>query len=74
MDARAETYDARVGGPLPWIVRLARNCAIDRLRSRRVHAAFDATAIDWAPAEAAVRATDIQTPEAAVLDARDAGR
>ena len=35
---RAETYDAQVGGPLPWIVRVARNCAIDRLRARRVRA------------------------------------
>ena len=37
---RAETYDAQVGGPLPWIVRLARNCAIDRLRARRSRAAI----------------------------------
>jgi RNA polymerase sigma-70 factor (ECF subfamily) len=65
---RAETYDARVGGPLPWIVRLARNVAIDRLRARRVRAAIDAPAIDGAVAEA-VPATDIQTPEAAVLAA-----
>ena len=39
---RAETYDAQVGGPLPWIVRVARNCAIDRLRARRVRAPVDA--------------------------------
>ena len=35
---RAETYDAQAGGPLAWIVRVARNCAIDRLRARRVRA------------------------------------
>ena len=35
---RAETYDAQLGGPLPWIVRVTRNCAIDRLRARRVRA------------------------------------
>ena len=43
---RAEIYDARMGGPLPWIVRVARNCAIDRLRARRVRATVDAPAID----------------------------
>ena len=64
---RAEMYDARIGGPLPWIVRLARNCAIDRLRARRVRATVDAPAIDFAAVEAAAPATSIQTPEAAVL-------
>ena len=64
---RAETYDAQIGGPLPWIVRVARNCAIDRLRARRVRAPVDA--LDVAAGEAAVPATGIQTPEAAVLDA-----
>ena len=64
---RAETYDAQVGGPLPWIVRVARNCAIDRLRARRVRATVDAPAIDFAAVVAAAPATDIQTPEAAVL-------
>ena len=64
---RAETYDAQVGGPRPWIVRVARNCAIDRLRARRVRVPVDA--IDLAAVEAAVPATGIQTPEAAVLDA-----
>src|SRR5262245_53967497 len=36
---RAELYDPRLGGPTPWLVRLARNCAIDRLRARRVREA-----------------------------------
>ena len=66
--SRAEIYDARMGGPLPWIVRVARNCAIDRLRARRVRATVDAPAIALAAVEAAP-ATGIQTPEAAVLDA-----
>ena len=50
---RAEIYDGRTGGPLPWIVRVARNCAIDRLRARRVRATVDAPAIDLAAVEAA---------------------
>jgi RNA polymerase sigma-70 factor (ECF subfamily) len=32
---RAELYDPRLGGPTSWLVRLARNRAIDRLRARR---------------------------------------
>jgi RNA polymerase sigma-70 factor, ECF subfamily len=64
---RAETFDARMGGPLTWIVRVARNCSIDRLRARRVRAPVDAPAIDVAAGEAI--ATDIRTPEVAVLNA-----
>jgi RNA polymerase sigma-70 factor, ECF subfamily len=65
---RAGTYDGRVGGPLAWIVRVARNCAIDRLRARRSRAAIDAPAPGGPVAEAAP-ASDIQSPEAVVLDA-----
>jgi RNA polymerase sigma-70 factor (ECF subfamily) len=32
---RAELYDLRLGGPKTWLVRLARNRAIDRLRAQR---------------------------------------
>ena len=66
---RAEIYDSRMGGPLPWIVRVARNYAIDRLRIRRVRATVNAPTIDVASLDAAAPATDIQTPEGAVLDA-----
>lgn len=65
---RAGIYEARLGGPLPWIVRVARNCAIDRLRARRVRAAVHAPGIDVAEIESATPATGIQNPEAAVLD------
>ena len=64
---RAETYDARVGGPLPWIVRLARNFAIDRLRARRSRAAIDTPASGEHVAEA-VPASDIHSPEGIVLN------
>lgn len=66
---RADTYDARVGGPLPWIVRLARNRAIDRLRARRTRAGIDTSGPDGSVAEA-VPASDIQSPEALVLAAQ----
>jgi RNA polymerase sigma-70 factor, ECF subfamily len=65
---RVEMYDAGMGAPLPWMVRVARNKAIDRLRARRVRAAVDTPAIDLAVVEATAPATGIQTPEAAVLD------
>ena len=34
--SRAETYDARLGSPAAWLIRIARNRAIDRLRAKRV--------------------------------------
>ena len=65
---RVEMYDAAMAAPLPWMVRVARNRAIDRLRARRVRAAVDTPALDLAAIEATAPATGIQTPEAAVLD------
>ncbi|KMW59400.1 RNA polymerase sigma-70 factor [Candidatus Rhodobacter oscarellae] len=32
---RADQFDAKFGNPLAWIGSIARNCAIDRLRSER---------------------------------------
>ena len=66
---RVERYDPQIGGPMPWIVRVARNCAIDRLRARRVRATVVAPAIDFAAVETAAPATGIQSPETAVLTA-----
>jgi RNA polymerase sigma-70 factor (ECF subfamily) len=65
---RVETYDARMGGPLPWIVRVARNFAIDRLRARQTRAAVNTPAPDGHVSET-VPDADVQNPEAAVLDA-----
>ncbi len=64
---RAGMYDAQMGGPLPWMVRVARNCAIDRLRARRVRAAVNTPAADLDSVEATVPDTSIQTPEDSVL-------
>ena len=35
---RADTYDLRLGSPAAWLIRIARNRAIDRVRARRVRA------------------------------------
>src|SRR5438067_5210090 len=35
---RAETYNEQIGTPIAWLVRIARNRAIDRLRSNTVRA------------------------------------
>jgi RNA polymerase sigma-70 factor (ECF subfamily) len=65
---RAETYDARLGGPLPWILRVARNLAIDRLRAGRSRTAIEMRTPHASVAEV-MTASDIQSPEAVVLTA-----
>lgn len=40
--ARAETYDSALGLPVTWLIRIARNRAIDRLRARQAQADVDA--------------------------------
>jgi RNA polymerase sigma-70 factor (ECF subfamily) len=70
---RAELYDPRLGGPTPWLVCLARNCAIDRLRARRVRDAASGPALDESTADPPVSATDMRTPEMVVLDAERRG-
>jgi RNA polymerase sigma-70 factor (ECF subfamily) len=70
---RAALYDQRLGGPTAWLVRLARNRAIDRLRARRVREADRGPALDESVVEPAASATDIRTPEAVVMDAQRRG-
>jgi len=40
--SRAESYDPRLGSPAAWVVRIARNRAIDRVRARQVRADVNA--------------------------------
>lgn len=50
---RAESYSPALGTPIAWLVRITRNRAIDRLRSRQVRAkmAEPETALPDAPVE-----------------------
>lgn len=45
---RADSYSSALGAPSAWLVRVARNRAIDRLRSRQVRSGL-AGAMDAAP-------------------------
>ena len=41
---RADTYDERLGSPAAWLMRVARNRAIDRFRSKRARGDHEAAA------------------------------
>jgi RNA polymerase sigma-70 factor (ECF subfamily) len=71
---RAELYDPRLGGPTPWLVRLARNCAIDRLRARRVREAVSGPALDESTPEPPASDAAIRTPEAVVVEDERRGK
>jgi RNA polymerase sigma-70 factor (ECF subfamily) len=40
--SRADTYDAALGSPVTWLTRIARNRAVDRIRTRQTRADVDA--------------------------------
>ena len=42
--SRADTYEPKLGAPAAWLTRIARNCAIDRLRAKKVRQFVDAPA------------------------------
>jgi RNA polymerase sigma-70 factor (ECF subfamily) len=63
--ARAETYDTRLGSPAAWMVRIARNRAIDRRRARQVRSGVNAP-VPVAHAATGHDLTGFDTPESAL--------
>jgi RNA polymerase sigma-70 factor (ECF subfamily) len=61
--SRAETYDARLGSPAAWVVRIARNRAIDRVRARQARADVNAPVPTVDDAAAARELPSHDTPE-----------
>lgn len=78
--SRADTYHAALGSPATWLTRIARNRAVDRLRSRRTRAAVDSPVPDtpdsgeirMAVADVSTR-PDVQAQDAAVANALRGG-
>jgi RNA polymerase sigma-70 factor, ECF subfamily len=62
---RAALYDPLLGGPTAWLVRLARNRAIDRIRARR--RGINVSSLDESAVDAVPSARDIRSPETVVL-------
>jgi RNA polymerase sigma-70 factor (ECF subfamily) len=60
--SRAETYDGRLGSPAAWMVRIARNRAIDRLRARHARADVNAP-VPVADEARPVELPTLETPE-----------
>ena len=67
---RAETYDSRLGSPAAWLVRIARNRAIDRRRAMSVRQNISVAGATGVEDEAARRAEPVtsKTPETVAQD------
>jgi RNA polymerase sigma-70 factor (ECF subfamily) len=70
--SRAETYEIRLGSPAAWLARIARNCAIDRVRAKRARQMVDAAPPDTDEPSRSEPSTTV-TPEVMLEDATKAG-
>ena len=69
---RADTYNVQLGTPIAWLVRIARNRAIDRLRANTVRIRTAEAAPLPPPAETPERRAAMSEQERAVARALDA--
>jgi RNA polymerase sigma-70 factor (ECF subfamily) len=67
---RADTYDDRLGSPAAWLIRIARNRAIDRFRSKRARGEADTPV---APQEREVATSPSASPEVIAQEVTTAG-
>jgi RNA polymerase sigma-70 factor (ECF subfamily) len=66
---RAETYNVSIGPPAAWLVRVARNRAIDRLRANNVRLRAIESAPEPEPAESPESRASLSEQQRAVADA-----
>lgn len=74
--SRADTYAPALGSPLAWLTRIARNCAIDRIRAKKVRHQVDAvvaTDPGRSDGEVAPEPATTVTPEALFAETATAG-
>lgn len=71
--SRAETYDAVLGSPLTWLMRIARNRAIDRLRAGRRASVVVDLAVDADDTPSVAEPISHDTPETMLQGRTTAG-
>ena len=73
MWARAETYQLCLGSPAAWLTRIARNCAIDRVRAKKARQMVDAPPPETTDDTLLPEPSTTTTPEMLLNDAVTSG-
>lgn len=74
--SRADTYAPMLGSPVAWLTRIARNCAIDRVRAKKTRQHLDAAIVidgSLSDGEPGPEAATTITPEVLLEEAAIAG-